>query len=169
MTIFKGCLAHSLGFFGLLRWCRGKESACQCRRHKRHGFNHWVGKIPWRREWLPTPVFLPREFHGQRSLAGYSPWGHKESDMIEQLTLSSVDINEDHPNQNKKGYLFRAWSSKGVKDSKANRGEGKLYSGKRKPSGPFIGTGKLEAGYVERGHPWLLAGGWAYFAFYNWS
>ena len=38
---------------------------------------------PWRREWLPTPVFLPGESHGQRSLAGYSPWGHKESDMTE--------------------------------------------------------------------------------------
>ena len=47
------------------------------------GFNPWVGKIPWRREWHPTPVFLPREFHGQRSLAGYSPWGHKESDTTE--------------------------------------------------------------------------------------
>ena len=38
-------------------------------------FHPWVGKILWRREWLPTPVFLPREFHGQRNLAGYSPWG----------------------------------------------------------------------------------------------
>ena len=47
-----------------------------------------VGKIPWRREWQPTPVFLPGEFHGQRSLAGYSPWGHKESHTTEQLTLS---------------------------------------------------------------------------------
>ena len=43
----------------------------------------WVGKIPWRRKWLPTPVFWPGEFHGQRGLAGYSPWGHKESDMTE--------------------------------------------------------------------------------------
>ena len=43
---------------------------------------------PWRREWLPTPVFLPGEPHGQRSLAGYSPWRHKESDMSQQLTLS---------------------------------------------------------------------------------
>ena len=43
----------------------------------------WVGKIPWRREWQPTPVFLPGEFHG---LAGYSPWGCKESDTTEQLT-----------------------------------------------------------------------------------
>ena len=50
----------------------------------------WVGKIPWRREWLPTPVFLPAEFHGQRSLVGYSPWGHRESDTTEQLTLTSL-------------------------------------------------------------------------------
>ena len=43
----------------------------------------WVGKIPWRRKWQPTPVFLPGEFHGQRSLAAYSPWYHKESDTTE--------------------------------------------------------------------------------------
>ena len=47
-----------------------------------------VGKIPWRREWLPTPVFLPEESHGQRSLVGCSPWGCKESDMTERLTLA---------------------------------------------------------------------------------
>ena len=51
-------------------------------------FNPWVRKIPWRSEWLPTPVFLPGESYGQRSLASYSPWGHKELDMTEQLTLS---------------------------------------------------------------------------------
>ena len=51
------------------------------------GFNPWVGKIPWRRERPPTSAFLPRESHGQRSLAGYSPWGHKELDMTERLTL----------------------------------------------------------------------------------
>ena len=61
----------------------GKESACQCRRH---GFDPWIRKIPWRRKWQSTTVFLPGEFHGQRSLAGYSPWGHKESDMTELLT-----------------------------------------------------------------------------------
>ena len=44
----------------------------------------WVGKIPWRRAWQPTPVFLPGESHGQRSLVGYSPWGCKESDTTEQ-------------------------------------------------------------------------------------
>ena len=58
----------------------GKESACNVMRPR---FSPWVGKIPWRRERLPTLVFLPGEFHGQRSLAGYSLWGHKESDTIE--------------------------------------------------------------------------------------
>ena len=58
----------------------GKEPACQCRRHKRRGFDPQVGKIPWRRAWQPTPAFLPGESHRQRSLAGYSPQGHKESD-----------------------------------------------------------------------------------------
>ena len=47
-------------------------------------------KIPWRREWLPTPVFLSGEFHGLRSLAGFNPWGHKELDTTEGLTLSHV-------------------------------------------------------------------------------
>ena len=52
------------------------------------GFNHWVWKIPWRREWQPTPVLFPGEFHGQKNLAGYSPWSHRESDTIEWLSLS---------------------------------------------------------------------------------
>ena len=56
------------------------------------GFDPWVGKIPWRRKWLPIPVFLPGEFHGQMSLVGYRPWGHKESDMTEQLTLFTLQI-----------------------------------------------------------------------------
>ena len=51
-------------------WLKGKESACQCRGHK---FDPWVGKIPWRRKWQCTPVFLPGESPGQQSLAGYSP------------------------------------------------------------------------------------------------
>jgi len=58
----------------------GNEPTCQCRGLKRCGFNLWVGKITRRRKWQPTAVFLPREFHEQRSLAGYCPWGHKESD-----------------------------------------------------------------------------------------
>ena len=55
-----------------------KESLCQCRRHE---FDCWVRKIPWRRKWLPTPASLLGKSHGQRSLVGYSPWGRKESDM----------------------------------------------------------------------------------------
>ena len=74
----------------LPRWLSGKESTCQCRRCRRHGFNPWVRKIPWKRAWPPTPVFWPGESHGQRSLAGYSPWGHKESDMTEQLSTHHV-------------------------------------------------------------------------------
>ena len=62
----------------------GKKSACQCKRNKRRGLDPWVRKIPWRRAWQPTPVFLPREFHGERSLAGYSLWGRKDSDMTER-------------------------------------------------------------------------------------
>ena len=54
----------------------------------RSGFDPWVGKIPCRKEWLTIPVELPREFQGQRSLEGYSPWGHKESDTTESLSLS---------------------------------------------------------------------------------
>ena len=52
----------------------------------RPGFDPWVRKIPWRRKWQPTPIFLPGEFLGQRSLTGYSPWGPKESDTAELLT-----------------------------------------------------------------------------------
>ena len=63
----------------------GKRICLQC---GRPGFDPWVGKIPWRRERLPSPVFWPGEFHGQRSLEGYSPWGYKESDMTERFHFS---------------------------------------------------------------------------------
>ena len=82
-----------LGFPG---GASGKEPACQCRRHKRCGFNPCVGKIPWRRKWKPTPVFLPGESHGHRSLGGYSPWGRTESDKTESdlaLALASQLLN----------------------------------------------------------------------------
>ena len=65
-----------------------------CLQYRRPGFDPWVGKIPRSRKWQPTPVFLPGEFHGQRSLVGYSPQGHKESDTTEQLTLSLLKIEE---------------------------------------------------------------------------
>ena len=62
-----------------------KKPAFQCRRQKRARFNPWVGKIPWRRAWQPTLVFLSGESYGQRNLTGYGSWGHKESDMTEAI------------------------------------------------------------------------------------
>ena len=69
---------------GLPRWLSGKESACQCRSHRKCSFNPLVGKIPWRRKWQSTPVVLPGKSHGQRSLAEYSTYGLKELDMTEK-------------------------------------------------------------------------------------
>ena len=72
------CLGEFLGGLvvkGLPRWLSGKESACQRRQCE---FNPWVRKIPWRTKWQPTPVFLPGESQGQRSLVGYSQQGLKE-------------------------------------------------------------------------------------------
>ena len=61
-------------------WPNGKESPSQCRRNR---FDPSVGKIPWRRKWQPTPVFLPGESHRWSSLVGCSPWGHSELDTTE--------------------------------------------------------------------------------------
>ena len=69
-------------YSGLKMRFSGKESICQCRRW---GFNLWVGKIPWRRKWQPTSVFLPGKSHGHRSLAGNSLRDRKELDTIWQL------------------------------------------------------------------------------------
>ena len=57
------------------------------------GFDPWLGKIPWRRECLPTPVFLPGKSHGQRGLVGYSPWGPKESDMTKQRSTRAQPLS----------------------------------------------------------------------------
>ena len=68
------------------QWLSGEKSTCQCRSHRRCRFNPWVRKIPWKREWQPIPVFLTGKSYGQRNLAGYSPWGCKESDTTKQLS-----------------------------------------------------------------------------------
>ena len=65
-----------------------KESACQCRRCRRHGFSLWVRKIPCSKKWQPTPVLLPGRSHGQRSLGGCSLWGLKESDTTNGLSAA---------------------------------------------------------------------------------
>ena len=75
--------------YGLPSWLSGKGSTYQCRRLKRCGFNPWVRKIPWRRKWQPTPVFWPGKSHGQRSLAGCSPWG---------LRVRHNLVTKQHPN-----------------------------------------------------------------------
>ena len=80
-ALYIGCFVPRISSWGFPGGSRGKEPACQYRRCE---FDPWVGKIPWRREWQPTPVFLPGESHGQRSLAGYSPCGHKAVDTFEE-------------------------------------------------------------------------------------
>ena len=79
-------ISRALGFPG---GTSGKEPFCQCRRYKRLGFNPWIGKIPWKRAWQPTPVFLPGESHGQRRLAGCGPQGRKEWTWLKQLSMQA--------------------------------------------------------------------------------
>ena len=90
----------------ILPWrLSGKEFSCQCKRHRRRGFDPWVRKTPWRRKWQLTPVFLPGNFMEQRSLTGYGPWGHKRLDASEhswmpfccgdRILVGNVDPWED--------------------------------------------------------------------------
>ena len=81
----------------LLWWLSGKETTCQ---NRRCGFNPSVGKIPWRRRWLLTPVFWPGELYGQRSLAVYSPWGRKR--VGHDLLTTTTAINQSQYRQEKK-------------------------------------------------------------------
>ena len=99
-----------LAFKGLPRWVRCKEPVCQCRRHRRPGFDPWVRKIPWRRKWQSIPVFLPGESHGQRSLAGYSPWGHKRvrHDLVTKQHISLT--TEDHLARKNKSSNYKRYS-----------------------------------------------------------
>ena len=80
------------GIKGLPPWLSRWRSRVWCRRHR---FNPWVGKIPWRRKWLPTPVFLPEKSHGQGSLEGYSLKGHKESNMAEWLSMHAQTVYQE--------------------------------------------------------------------------
>ena len=92
------CVYHKLQYIHRLPGRHsGKEPTCQCRRCKRCGFDPWVWKIFWSRNWQPTPVFLPGKFHGQRSLVGCRPWGCKESDTTEQLNTHVQPIPSKSP------------------------------------------------------------------------
>ena len=94
-TLYLGIKVHSHLFILWSKFPGGlvvknpPVNAGRCRECK---FDPWVGKIPWKRKWQPILVLLPGEFLGQRSLAGYSPWGCKELDMTEQLTLNNMVI-----------------------------------------------------------------------------
>ena len=116
--------SHYLYLLGFPGGAGGKELACQCRKRNRYGLSPWVGKIPGRRKWQPTPVFLLGESHGQRSLVGYSPWGHKElgtteatehARALEYLQLDPVGVFESpyriylrmsHPGVRSGGSIF---------------------------------------------------------------
>ena len=77
-------------YIGLPRWLSGERIRRACRRPR---FDPWVGKIPWRSKWQLTPVVLPGKSHGQRRVAGYSPWGCKESDTTEHTHSNYINIS----------------------------------------------------------------------------
>ena len=78
--ILSPCLFNFYAEYGVFQLAQRLKHQC-----RRPVFDSWVGKIPWRRKWQPTSVFFPGESHGCRSLVGYSPWAHKESDTTERL------------------------------------------------------------------------------------
>ena len=96
---------------GLPTWLVSKESACQCRKHR---FNSWARKLPWKRKWQPTPVFLSGKSHGQRSLTGYNHGYTKMLDMTQQLNNSNITLpaieygsSTNTPLKNIKRYFFK--------------------------------------------------------------
>ena len=121
---------------GLPLWLSDKESACQCRGCRRHRFDPWSGKMPWRGKWQLTPVSLTGEAHGQRRLACYSPWGHKELDLATN-------------NNNTWQKADRWWSEvcgqgRGlIKKLKTNKKHAELFSGHRVTLCPDCSGGYL--------------------------
>ena len=103
-----------------LRWWR------TCLQRRRPGFDPWVGKIPWRREWLPTLVFLPREFHGQRSLVGYSPRGHRVGHNWSDLACRSLSPTPSCKPPSSQKDMRNLWGfpgGSGGKESACNTGD----------------------------------------------
>ena len=102
----------SIYLHGLPGGASGKESACQCRRLQRCRSDPWVKKIPWRRAQQPTPVFFLGESNGQRSLMGYGPQGHKESDMTKATQHSTIQHNCPHlQNIYNSAFSSNGWNS----------------------------------------------------------
>ena len=100
-------------------------------RHKRCRFNPWVGKIPWRRAWQPTPVFLPGESHGQRSLARYSPWVAKSQTRLKQLSVRSPCHTHTHTQISNKYFLKR------IEHRMVNWAEARPLKGDWRPLSPL--------------------------------
>ena len=100
-----------LWFLGFPGGVSGKKPACQCRRHKRHGFDAWVEKICWRRALQPTPVFLPGESHGQRSLAGYRHGVPKSPTWLKWLNMHTPVVLVLKPLRSLSSFTFSLWSS----------------------------------------------------------
>ena len=96
----------------------GKESTCQCRTHKSCGFDPWVGKIPWRKAWQPTLVFLPGESLGQMSLVGYSPWGCKDGVAKSWTWLKWLSRHTCFQSEAKNFKVGEPFSSSGPKNPK---------------------------------------------------
>ena len=150
-------------FLGAMIINRGKELTCQCRSNKRHRFDRRVRKITWRKAWQPTPVFLAGEWHGERSLTGYHPWGHRESDMTE-ATQHSTQVRENK--------LIKKWFEVNRNPNKWNTYVLSHTRGKKvKKSGLFIKhsylierdyeqatINKTEHGRIERPVPRKCAG-----------
>ena len=92
------------------RWLSGKGPICQCRRYQ---FKPWVGKIPWRKKWQPTPVFLPGKSHGQRSLADYSSCSHKRVGWDLVINIHKRQLytwaSPDGQYQNQTYYILCSW------------------------------------------------------------
>ena len=88
-------------------WLSGKEFTCQCRRHE---LDPWVRRIPWKRKQQPTPEFLPEKSYGQRSLAGYSPWGHKSQTQLSNWTkLNWCEAGTLHSSGRRSRFLVHTW------------------------------------------------------------
>ena len=128
---------------GIQGGASGNESTCQCRRYKRHVFNPRVRKIPWRRKWQPTQVFLPGKSH-------YSPWGLKALDTTEWLITSPTGLTEG----------FTVGSA--AKNLPANAGDLGLIPGSRRSSGEEKGN-QLQHSCLEnlmdRGACWAIVHG----------
>ena len=114
---------------GLPLWLRWSRNSLQCSRLR---CNPWVGKIPWRRKRQFTPVFLPREFQGQRGLEGYSPWGCKESDETERLHLILGSMNSGIPLFGWKKLLLKVGLGKWEERARPREAESSLRSSTRR-------------------------------------